>query len=215
MSEPIKYVITDDHALFRDGVKAALASVKGIINVGEAADGNELLRLLERKEVDVVLLDLKMPEKDGIEVLKELRPLYPGLKVIILTMYTDDEYVIHMLDNGANGYLVKNTAPEEIELAIKTVQDNDYYFNEHTSKALLSKVVKKKTVVPQFKDADLNDREKEILKLICAELTNAEIAEKVYLSTRTVEGIRAGMLEKIGARNTAGLVLYAAKKGIA
>lgn len=133
----------------------------------------------------------------------------------MLTMYDDENFVLHMLDVGVNGYLTKNADPEEIIKAIHTVNENDYYFNDMVSKLMLKTIVKKKQIEQRTKEnVQLNDKEKEILRLICMEHTNAEIAEKVFLSQRTVEGIRSTLLEKIGVRNTAGLVVYAVKNGI-
>ena len=212
----ISYIIADDHAIFRQGIKFSLSEDKSLQCIGEAGDGDELMKLLHNGLPDVILMDLKMPGTDGVAATKEIKRLYPGIKVIVLTMYDDEQYIIHMLDIGANAYLVKNTEPSEIINAIHTVFQNDYYFSDMVSKAMLKSIVNKKKITPRFDHAvQLNDRETEILKLICKECTTAEIAEQLYLSQRTVEGLRTGMLEKVGVRNTAGLVLFAAKNGLA
>ena len=212
----ISYIIADDHAIFRQGIKFSLSEDKSLQCIGEAGDGDELMKLLHNGLPDVILMDLKMPGTDGVPATKEIKRLYPGIKVIVLTMYDDEQYIIHMLDIGANAYLVKNTEPSEIINAIHTVFQNDYYFSDMVSKAMLKSIVNKKKITPRFDHAvQLNDRETEILKLICKECTTAEIAEQLYLSQRTVEGLRTGMLEKVGVRNTAGLVLFAAKNGLA
>lgn len=212
----ISYIIADDHAIFRQGIKFSLSEDNSLQCIGEAGDGDELMKLLHNGLPDVILMDLKMPGTDGVAATKEIKRLYPGIKVIVLTMYDDEQYIIHMLDIGANAYLVKNTEPSEIINAIHTVFQNDYYFSDMVSKAMLKSIVNKKKITPRFDHAvQLNDRETEILKLICKECTTAEIAEQLYLSQRTVEGLRTGMLEKVGVRNTAGLVLFAAKNGLA
>lgn len=183
---------------------------------GEAGSGEELMDVLKQIVPDVILMDLKMPGMDGIAATTEVRRLYPAVKIIVLTMYDDEQYIMHILDIGANAYLVKNTDPTEIAKAMSSVIENEYYFSDMVSKAMLKNLVQKRQLPVRFeKVISLNERETEILRLICKEYTTAEIADKVFLSQRTVEGIRAGMLEKVGVRNTAGLVLYAARAGLA
>ncbi len=212
----ISYIIADDHAIFRQGIKFSLNNYDRLHCKGEAASGEELLQVLQQGLPDVILMDLKMPGMDGVAATKEVRRLYPGIKIIVLTMYDDEQYIIHMLDIGANAYLVKNTEPEEIARAMMSVYENEYYFSDMVSKTMLKTLVSKKKITPRFDNTiPLSERENEILKLICKEYTTAEIASELYLSQRTVEGIRATMLEKAGVRNTAGLVLYAVKAGLA
>lgn len=211
----ITYLIADDHKIFRQGLRIALADDHQLKCAGEAANGRELLETLESKQADVILLDLKMPEMDGIEALKLLRERHPALKVIVLTMFEEEHFILHTMEAGANGYLLKNAEPQEIKLAIHSVYDNEYYFNDLVNTTLLRKVVQQKKDPPRFKaKIVLNERETQVLQLICQELTATEIGKKVFLSPRTVEGIRAALLEKIGVRNTAGLVMYAVKNGI-
>lgn len=213
--QSLRYAVADDHKIFRQGLRHALDGDDGLRCIGEAGNGEELLALLERDEADVVLMDLKMPVMDGIESTKRLREKHPSTKVIILTMQDDEQLVLHLLEAGAGGYLVKNAEPEEIQSALRAVYETGYYFNDLVSTALLRTVVQKQKAEPRFKaDVKLTEKEREILALICAECTNAEIGQRVFLSPRTVEGIRAGLLEKIGVRNTAGLVLYAVRSGL-
>ncbi|MBN8670495.1 MAG: response regulator transcription factor [Chitinophagales bacterium] len=211
----ITYIIADDHKVFRQGLNYTLNSDAQLKCIGEAENGAQLLQLLDSIQPDVILMDMKMPEMDGMEATKAVKAKHPNVKIIMLTMYDDENFVLHMLDVGVNGYLTKNADPEEIIKAIHTVNENDYYFNDMVSKLMLKTIVKKKQIEQRTKEnVQLNDKEKEILRLICLEHTNAEIAEKVFLSQRTVEGIRSTLLEKIGVRNTAGLVVYAVKNGI-
>jgi DNA-binding NarL/FixJ family response regulator len=211
----IKYAIADDHKIFRQGLRFALNDEGSIECIGEADNGVSLLELLKSEQPDVVLLDLKMPEMDGMQTTQEIRKLYPDMKIIILTMFDDEHFIIHLMENGANGYLIKNAEPDEIKTAIRSAHETGYYFNDLVSNTMLKSLVKKEKASPRFKpEIKLNERETEVLKLICQEHTAAEIGEKVFLSARTVEGIRANLLEKIGVRNTAGLVLYAVKNGI-
>lgn len=211
----ISYIIADDHKIFRQGLKMTLADDHKLKCAGEAGNGLELLSLLQSRKADVVLLDLKMPEMDGMETLKQLRKQYPVLKVVVLTMFEEEHFILHMMEAGANGYLLKNAEPQEIKTAIHSVYENEYYFNDLVNTTLLRKVVQQKKEPPRFRqDIRLNERETQVLQLICQELTASEIGRKVFLSPRTVEGIRSALLEKIGVRNTAGLVMYAVKNGI-
>jgi DNA-binding NarL/FixJ family response regulator len=210
----ISYIIADDHKIFRQGLKMALIDDHRLKCIGEAGNGLELLDMIKTKTADVVLLDLKMPEMDGVEALKVLKEQNPELKVIVLTMFDDEHFILHMMEAGANGYLLKNADPVEIKNAIHSVYDNVYYFNDLVNTTLLKKIILQKNA-PRFKEEiKLNEKETEILKLICQEFTAAEIGKKIFLSTRTIEGIRSVLLEKIGVRNTAGLVMYAVKNGI-
>lgn len=211
----IKYIIADDHKIFRQGLKLALSDDHKLKCIAEAGDGQELLALIKKEQPDVILLDLKMPHVDGIEALAEIQAKYPQVKTLILTMHDDENYIIHLMENGANGYLLKNAEPDEIKTAIHTVYDNEYYFNELVSTTMLKKIVIKTKIPARFNQSvHLSDKETEVLRLICKELTAAEIGREIFLSPRTVEGIRANLLEKTGARNTAGLVLYAIKNDI-
>jgi DNA-binding NarL/FixJ family response regulator len=210
----ISYIIADDHKIFRQGLRMALADDHKLKCTGEAGNGIELLEVLKIKTPDVILLDLKMPEMDGVEAIKLIKEQYPEIKIVVLTMFDDEHFILHMMEAGANSYLLKNADPFEIKNAIHSVYDNDYYFNDLVNKTLLRKVILQKNA-PRFKEEiRLNEKETEILKLICQEYTAAEIGKKIFLSTRTIEGIRSVLLEKIGVRNTAGLVMYAVKNGI-
>lgn len=211
----ITYAIADDHEVFRKGLQLVLRDDDRLKFLFEAENGFALMKLLEQKQPDVMLLDLKMPVMDGFAAAREIRRLYPVMKILILTMYDEEHLIVHMLEAGANGYLLKNADPEEIRKAIATVMENDYYFNDLVSGAMLKNLVQKNIAVPQFRSSVvLTEKELKVLELICQECTSAEIGEKVFLSPRTVEGIRAGIMEKIGARNIAGLVMYAVKNGI-
>ncbi len=219
----IKYVITDDHKIFRHGLKYALSDDPQLEYIGEAENGQQLLTLLQTTQPDVILLDLKMPVMDGIETVKQLRPLYPDVRILMLTTYDDEHFILHLIELGANGYLIKNADPGEIKKAIHSVFNQGYYFNELMNNAMLKKITRINTPenntpnIPQPEKTTqikLNDRETEVLKWICSELTTAQIAEQMFLSPRTIEGIRTTLIEKLGVKNVAGLVLYAIKNGI-
>lgn len=213
----IKVAIADDHKIFRSGVINTLVPYDNIRFVFEADDGLHLLQHMEQQQPDVILMDLKMPNMDGIEATIKVKEKYPDVKVIILTMYEDDNFIVHLVENGANAYLLKNADPEEIYEAICTTFEKGFYFNENVNLALLKKVLHKNK--QQFKptlknEVQLNDREQEVLKLICQELTTQEISEQIFLSPRTVEGIRQKLLEKLNVKNSVGLVLYAFRNGL-
>ncbi len=217
MQPPIKVAIADDHKIFRSGVINTLTPYDNINVVFEAEDGEHLLEIMQQQQPDVILMDLKMPKMDGIQATIKVREKYPHVKVIILTMYEDDNFIVHLVENGANAYLLKNSEPEEIYEAICTTFDKGFYFNENVNLALLKKVLhkNKQQFKPTFKnEVQLSDRELEVLKLICNEFTTQEISEKIFLSPRTVEGLRQKLLEKLNVKNTVGLVLYAFRNGL-
>lgn len=211
----VKYVIADDHKIFRQGLQYALNDDPMLEFVGEAGNGLELLDLIKEQQTDIALVDLKMPEMDGNEATKRIIAEHPEVKVIILTMFDDEHFITHMMEAGANGYLTKNADPSEIKKAIHAVHETGYYFSDLVSSSMLRSLMQKNKSATPFKaEVKLNERELEVLQLICKEHTAAEIAQKIFLSPRTVEGIKANLLEKIGVRNTVGLVMYAVKHGI-
>jgi DNA-binding NarL/FixJ family response regulator len=217
MAHLIKVAIADDHKIFRSGVINTLIPYENINVVFEAEDGEHLLQLLEQQTPDVILMDLKMPNLDGIAATIKVKEKYPDIKIIILTMYEDDNFIVHLVENGANAYLLKNAEPEEIYEAICTTHDKGFYFNENVNLALLKKVLhkNKQQLKPNLTNQiQLNEREVEVLRMICNERTTQEISEEIYLSPRTVEGIRQKLLEKINVKNSVGLVLYAFRNGI-
>jgi DNA-binding NarL/FixJ family response regulator len=211
----IKIAIADDYKIFRDGLKVGMSVDENLEVVLEADNGEELLVGLNETKVDVIIMDLKMPIMDGVEATKEVKKKFNSIKVLVVTMYEDDKFIIHLMENGANGYLLKNADAEEIRKSIYAVHENGYYFNDLVNKALLKRLVLKGNIKPSFsEDIEFHERELEVLKLICEEKTAAEIGKEMFLSPRSVEGIRSRLIEKVGVRNTAGLVMFAIKKGI-
>ena len=208
----IKVAIADDHALFRTGVKTSLSSRKDIQMVAEAENGMQLLNLLKHVQPDVVLLDITMPIMDGLATLPEIKKLYPGIKVIMLSMHNDHSMISKMMEIGANSYLTKESGSEMIYEAVKAVYEQDFFFNDLTNKALLSGLRTKRTNESSMPmDVQLNEKEITILRLMCEEKSTKEIAEAVELSPRTVEAIRDKLKVKTGAKSTAGLIMYAVK----
>ncbi|WP_341227687.1 response regulator transcription factor [uncultured Arcticibacterium sp.] len=215
MKKKIKLAIVDDHLLFRHGMVQILSQIDDFEVVLEASNGQEFLEKLSEKEVDLILLDIQMPEMDGIQVTEYLRKQdEEEPKIIILSMHNEDQYILHLLEIGANGYLLKDTEPDEVELAIRKVNGQGIYFTDFVSRVMLRKATLKK--LPRsgkffnYKK-DLSERELEVLTLICQGQTTAEIADKVCLSPRTVEGHRTRIMEKLSVKNTASLVAFAVK----
>lgn len=208
----INIVITDDHKLFRKGIIALLSDFDFIGNINEASNGSELLELLSKMEVlpDVILLDIRMPVMDGVEAHQKISVLYPGIKVIVLTMEDDEQYILHLISEGVNGYLLKNVDPDEMELAILKVLRNGYYFSDDISAKVIRNLKKKEKTETVF-NPDFTERELQALELICKEYSNAEIAKAMDISIRTAEGYRLKLVEKSGAKNIAGLVVLALK----
>ena len=208
----IKIAIADDYKIFREGLKISLGQDEQLEILHEADNGEDLLANIEKEKPDVILMDLKMPIMDGMEATQLIRKKYAEIKILVVSMYDDDKFIIHLMEIGANGYLLKNAEPDEIRKAIYAVHENGYYFNDLVNKALLKKLVMKTNFKPSFNEnVELTERELEVLKLICAEKTAAEIGKEIFLSPRSVEGIRQRLIEKIGVRNMAGLVMFAVK----
>ncbi|MBD0277107.1 MAG: response regulator transcription factor [Flavisolibacter sp.] len=211
----IKVAIADDHKIFRKGVVLSLRMYTNIKFVLEADNGDELLDGLDEAAPDIVLMDLRMPGKDGMEATKIISKEYPNMKVIVLSMYEDERFIYHMMENGANGYLLKNAEPQEIRKAIIDVYEKGYYLNNHVNRVLLKRAHAKQKVAPSLNsEITLTDRERDVLKLICMEFTAQEIAQKMDISPRTVEAIKDRLMERFGIKNTAGLVFFAVKNNL-
>src|SRR5574338_1497075 len=210
ISQQIKVAIADDHKIFRDGIRMALKDKDYLKILWEAEDGKDLMHKLQIKVPDVVLMDIRMPEVDGINAISLIRKEYEAIKIIVLTMYDDQEMISKMMEMGANAYLTKTTDPDEIYKAILTCMNDDFYFNDLVNKAVLLKLQHKRTV-RQFYPMPVKFSEKElrILKLIADDKTTEEISKEVFLSPRTIETIRQSMKQKVGAKTIAGLVMYA------
>jgi DNA-binding NarL/FixJ family response regulator len=211
----IKVAIADDHKIFRKGVILSLRQYTNIKFVLEAENGEELLMGLPAAKPDVVLMDLRMPVKDGIEATKTISKQYPNLHVIVLTMYEDERFVSHLMENGANGYLLKSADPAEIKKAIVEVMARGYYLNNFVNKVLLKKSHARTKSIPSLtNEVVISDKEREVLRLLCMEFTATEIAQKMEISPRTVEAIKDRMMERYNVKNTAGLVFFAVKNNL-
>jgi len=214
-NQEIKIAIADDHKIFRDGIRMSLKDRDYLKILWEAEDGKDLMHKLQLKLPDVILMDIRMPEVDGINAISLIRKEYEALKIIVLTMYDDQEMITKMMEMGANAYLTKTTDPDEIYQAILTCMNDDFYFNELVNKAVLLKLQHKKTVRQFYPNpVKLSEKEVRILKLIAEDKTTEEISKEVFLSPRTIETIRQNMKQKVGAKTIAGLVMYAMRNKI-
>ncbi|MBL7955066.1 MAG: response regulator transcription factor [Flavobacteriales bacterium] len=210
----IRLALADDQVLFRKGLAMLLQDMADVQVALECANGEELLKALTHTPVDIVLLDLQMPVLDGIATTKRIKKDFPEVKVIILSTHDEDPMIARLMELGANGYMLKTAEPDEIDTAIRSVAANGFYFSELVSRVMLHGLVKKKQVKPVFNEIDpLSERELDVLRGICQEFTTAEIAAKLFVSPRTVDFHRNNLLLKTGAKNAAGLVVYAITKG--
>lgn len=200
----IRLGIADDHSLFREGIRMIVSNMRGITLCLEAENGIDLLEQLKNMDVDLVLMDIEMKGMNGIETLKTLSAHKEAPKIIVLSMHNEPRMISHMMEHGASAYLPKDVKPEELETAIRTVYETGTYLSELVSKSLLL-TLKNKTN-KYLPAAGLSVREKEVLVLICQELTAQEIGEKLFISERTVEGHRRNLCAKLEVKNTAGLV---------
>ncbi len=204
--EKIRIIIADDHQLFRNGLKILLNAFPEFEVVGEAANGSEFLKILGTTKADIALMDINMPEMDGIEATRQGLKVSPEICILALSMYGEEEYYYKMVDAGAKGFLLKDSDINEVKEAILTVSRGGSYFSQE----LLYYVIQKfKHRENETKAANLSRREKEILQKICEGLSNQEIAETLFISKRTVDKHRANLLGKTNSKNTASLILFA------
>jgi DNA-binding NarL/FixJ family response regulator len=206
--EKIKIIITDDHQLFRNGLKILLNSFPDFEVTGEASNGEEFLKLIQSVNADIALMDINMPEMDGIEATKRGLKLIPGINIIALSMYGEEDYYYRMVDAGAKGFLLKDSDIKEVREAILTVVKGGSYFSQELLYHVIQKIKHREQ---ESKAANLSKREKEILTKICEGLSNQEIADTLFISKRTVDKHRANLLGKTNSKNTASLILFAIK----
>lgn len=202
-------IIVDDHQIFRAGLKTMLNETPNFKVIAEAADGEEFLKILENYTPDVILMDIKMPNLNGIGATREALKKYPNLKIIALTMFSEQEYCRDMIDAGAEGFVLKNIEQDELEKAIVRVTEGENYFSQEVMDVICK--LEDKNTKKQSIDLKLTQRELEILQLLCKGLSNQEISKELFISPRTVEGHRANLLNKTGSKNTVKLVMYAIK----
>lgn len=205
-------IIADDHTMFLEGLISLLRNVPDITVTAKASNGKELIDLLSNNKADVVLLDISMPEMDGVEVTKIIKKKYPELKIIILTTHSNSHIVAKLNRLGVNGYLLKNAEKDELLYAIRKVTTGESYLSKEV--AAIQKEFDSNLKKNLSSTTELSNREKEILVLIAKQLTAAEIAEKTFISLNTVNTHKRNLLSKLNVKNTAGLVKYAIELGL-
>lgn len=201
--------VVDDHSVFREGLVSLLKEYEDFEVVLQASNGKELLKGIKKTKPDIILLDIEMPIMDGIETTIQLKKKHPSIKIIILTMHTEEGLVFDLMGKGANGFVPKDKSVEFVVDAIYAVLEKGFYYNDAVAKAVIDGVRNNQTIKKSFHQTSLSKREIEIVKLICKQHTSREIAEMLNLSYRTIEAHKYNILDKTKSTNTAGVVLYA------
>ncbi|MCL6097984.1 MAG: response regulator transcription factor [Bacteroidetes bacterium] len=218
--EEIKIILADDHNIVRAGLRALLDKIPGMKVIAEASDGRETLNLIRKHKPDIVLMDIAMPELNGLEVTQIVSKEFPEIGIIILSMHKSDEYVLQALRFGASGYLLKDTAADELEIAIDAVMKGNKYLAPFVSKSVVKNLLARlddknsKSKISPLPLEKMTSRQREILQLIAEGNSTKEIAYKLNISTKTVEAHRKQLMNRLQIRDIAGLVLYAIKVGI-
>jgi len=209
-------IIVDDHKMFRDGLNMLLSDIPNIDVVGQASNGQEFLDYIEKEKVDIALMDINMPLVDGIEATRRAIEKYPDMMIIALSMFGDEEYYYKMIDAGVKGFVLKESDSEELEKAIEAVIEGGTYFSQELLRSIIANFgFHKETKLKQESNqVKLSTREIEILRHICNGLSNAEIAELLFISQRTVERHRANLLTKTNTKNSISLVMFAIKNNL-
>jgi DNA-binding NarL/FixJ family response regulator len=210
MTQKLKVYLAEDHNIVRKGMQRLLNSFEQVDVVKDAANGKELLQLIEQENPDAVILDVEMPVMGGIEAAKIIADRYPEVKMLVLTMHNEAVFINRLMDIGIHGFLSKSAEPEEVEKALRSIMEKDFYNNDITSKAIFNADSHK---TKEEKYGKLSNREMEILLLICQELTPKEISERLQISEKTFFNHRANILDKTRARSNVGLVRYAVVNG--
>ena len=212
MSDPVRILLADDHTLVRAGVRRILEAQPGITVAGEVSDGDAALEFLRAEPVDVLVLDLTMPGTDGFEVLRQVKVTLPGMKVLVLTMHADAEYVARAVQDGADGYLLKDSAVQDLVAAIEAVQAGRAYYSPPVQREL-SELLRAHSAPPRPMDT-LTEREREVVRLVVKGLSTKEIATQLDISTRTVETHRANLMRKLNLKSVALLTQFAIREGL-
>jgi DNA-binding NarL/FixJ family response regulator len=215
MQSKKRIVIAEDHTILRQGLVALLKSNNEIEVVGEAEDGLEAIRCAEKIKPDLLLLDLNMPRMDGISVIKEVKRSHPDIKIIVLTMHKQEEYIFEAFKSGAEGYCLKASSHDELVIAIHAVLSGKFYVSPEISGKILEGFLEGQTSIKKKSSWDtLTQREKEVLKLVAENYQNKEISDYLFISVKTVEKHRANIMEKLDLHSASALTAYAIEKGL-
>lgn len=213
--EKIKVLVADDHTILRQGIKALLDNQEGIEVVGEAKDGREAIKTIEEVFPDVILMDIAMPGLNGLEATRRIKKKFPKIKVVVLTMHANEEYIFQILKAGADGYLVKETAFQDLISAINAVCKGEAFMSPSISKTVIHNYMQRAKGEEKAGCDTLTTREREILQLVAEGNSNKKIAEALFISPKTVETHRTHIMDKLNIHDRAGLIKYAIRKGIA
>jgi len=215
MSEKTRLVIVEDHKILRQGLCSLLSASADLEVVGEAGDGMTAIRTIKETEPDLVLLDINMPKMDGISVIKEIKQYYPDTKILALTMHRSEQYILQVFKSGGDGYCLKSSGQEELMAAIKAVLSGKHYVSPEISGIVLEGYLEsRRTVKEESSFESLTQREKEVLKLVAEAYQNAEIADYLCISPKTVEKHRANIMRKLDLHSAAALTAYAIENGL-
>jgi two-component system, NarL family, invasion response regulator UvrY len=210
----ITVAIADDHGLLRNALARLVNTFEDYTVIIEAGNGRELKEKIQQQVIpDIIMLDVNMPEMGGFETAQWLTRNYPQVKILALSMLSDEKTIIKMFRVGAKGYLLKNTDPEELRVALKTLMDKNFYLSDYVSEKLVSGL--NVNGGKEEKEIELNEKEREFLRLACSELSYKDIAAKMFLSTRTIDDYRSSLFNRLKVHSRVGLVLYAIKNGVA
>ena len=205
METKTKVFIVEDHAIFREGLKRVISEMDGVELIGEAENGAVFLEMLKKVSPDVVLMDIQMPVMDGIEATERAIKHDPSLKILVISMFGEEEYVYSMVEKGVAGFILKTSGILDLERAIKKVSDGQQYYSEE----IMGLLVKKFRSIDTIEKIMFSDKEKEVLRMLCKGFSNNDIADKLFMSVRTVEGYRNKLLQKTGSANVINLVIFA------
>jgi two-component system, NarL family, response regulator NreC len=215
MGDGIRVLVADDHAIVRDGIKAAVGAVGDISVVGEAENGKEAVSMTRELTPDIVIMDIGMPVLNGIEATRQITKAFPGAKVLILTMHNDDKYIFQSLKAGATGYVLKGSGMAELIDAIRSIHSGNPYFSPPVSRKIMESYLSDEDTKKKGGRSEiLTGREREVLQLIAEGYSNLKTAELIGISPKTVETHRSNIMKKLGVHDVAGLVKYAIKQGI-
>lgn len=214
----VKIILVEDHAVVREGLKALLSTENNLEVVAEASNGEEAYQLVQKLRPDLVVMDMNMPVMSGLECTRILKKEFPEIRILILSMYDHESYLVDLLDAGADGYVLKNSKKEELLFAINKVANDGMYIGPEFTMNLLTKKRLEKSIAAQEQEqklrVDISDREMEVLELIAQGMTNAEMANRLFISVRTIETRRKKLLEKTGTTNTATLIKFSIQNGL-
>jgi DNA-binding NarL/FixJ family response regulator len=207
----VKIIVVDDHAVVRRGLIQILESMQEVNSVGEASNGNELIEMLKEDECDVVVLDISMPGKSGLDILKEIKAIKQNISVLILSIHPEEQYAVRALKAGASGYITKDSAPEELVTAVQRIMEGRKYISQPLAEKLANTY---DISSPKLPHEILSDREFEVFKMIASGNTVSNIAESLFLSVKTISTYQSRIYEKTGLKSRSEITLYAIKNGL-